>query len=85
MTITLGNKTVEFIEYRPGEGLVFRIAEDIEGDAAQGESRDVMDALRSILRGSPYFIYRTCCDSAASKHSSHADDCAKAPKKGKGT
>ncbi len=67
--------SVSYIEYRSGDGLVFRLAADIEGVAAVGEG------LSAALRGGPYRLYRECCDSSPAKAQPHADGCENAPKR----
>ncbi len=61
---------VSYIEYRSGDGLVFRLATDIEGVAAVGEG------LSTALRGGPYRLYRGCCDSSPKIGEKHAELCA---------
>ena len=68
---------VSAIEYRPGDGLVIRVADDVrDGLGGLGE------ALSAVLHASAYRIYRECCDSAPVGDEAHAGDCKNA-KKGK--
>ncbi len=69
---------VSYIEYRSGDGLVFRLGTNlktIENLAAVGEG------LSDALRGGPYRLYRGCCDSAPVNGANHADGCEHAPKR----
>jgi len=60
---------VEFIEWRPGEGLVFRVANEVTEVALEG----LKDGLYAALRHAPCAIYRTCCDSLLT--GAHAKTC----------
>ncbi|MCJ7510775.1 MAG: hypothetical protein MUP14_07815 [Dehalococcoidia bacterium] len=62
ITVLVGKERaeVEFIEWRPGEGLVFRVANEVTEAAFYG----LDEGLRAALRGAPCAVYRTCCDSS---------------------
>ena len=76
MSINIEGLTVEAIEYRPGEGLVVRVA----GEPSNEALGKLSDGLAEVLRGSAYAIYRPCCDSVRGRE--HAEGCEDAPKRG---
>jgi hypothetical protein len=60
---------VEFIEWRPGEGLVLRVANEM----TEAILESLTDGLYGALRNAPCAIYRTCCDSTPG--CAHAEGC----------
>ena len=64
-----GTVEVSFIEYRPGEGLVVRVA----GDPSKAVLDRLAADLNLTLRGSAHRLYRTCCDSVPGK--GHLGNC----------
>lgn len=71
--LELNGIPVARVEYRPGDGLVLRLANDGPQDAAEG--------LRDLVGGGPARLYRACCDSAPVAGEKHADGCKEAKAK----
>ena len=63
--------TLEFMEVRPDEGIIFRFLEDIKGIGLKG----VADGLHAALRSSAFRIFRACCDSSPAEDADHAEGC----------
>ena len=72
MVLKLNGLTVQAIEIRPGEGVIVRLAKD----ADEAALRELSDGLHDAVRGSPYAVFRACCDSSPA--GAHDGDCRKA-------
>ena len=71
------------IDYQPVHGLVLRLAD------ARAGIKGLASELEGLLKGSPFRIWRACCNSAPTREDPHAEGCENVepqhvpPKKGK--